>query len=59
MTAVNAKSARNALVATYLSAVLNLILRPDVTREWLLGILVFGLVVYLVSLFIYHRREIL
>jgi len=57
LTAVNAKSARNALVATYLSAVVNLILFPDITRVWLLGILAFGLVVYLVSLIIYHYRS--
>lgn len=57
LTTVNAKSARNALVATYLSAVVNLILFPDITRVWLLGILAFGLVVYLVSLIIYHYRS--
>jgi low affinity Fe/Cu permease len=57
LTAVNAKSARNALVATYLSAVVNLILFPDIARVWLLGILAFGLVVYLVSLIIYHYRS--
>jgi hypothetical protein len=56
LTTVNAKSARNALVATYSSAVVNLILFPDITRMWLLGILGFGMVVYLVSLVIYHRR---
>ena len=54
---VNAKSARNALVATYLSAVVNLILFPDITRFWLLGILAFSLVVYLLSLIIYHYRS--
>jgi hypothetical protein len=54
---INAKSARNALVATYLSAVVNLILFPDVTRLWLLGILAFSLVVYLLSLIIYHYRS--
>jgi hypothetical protein len=59
LTTVNAKSARNALVATYLSAVVNLILFPDITRVWLLGILAFSLVVYLVSLVIYHYRSIL
>jgi hypothetical protein len=59
MTAVNAKSARNALVATYLSAVVNLIFFPDITRVWLLGILAFGLAVYLASLAIYHNRSIL
>jgi hypothetical protein len=57
LTTVNAKSARNALVATYLSAVINLILFPDITRIWLLGILVFSLLVYLVSLIIYHYRS--
>jgi len=54
---INAKSARNALVATYLSAVLNLILFPDITRTWLVGILAFGLMVYLASLVIYHYRS--
>jgi hypothetical protein len=54
---LNAKSARNALVATYLSAVVNLILFPDISRMWLLGILVFGMLVYLVSLLIYHYRS--
>ena len=54
---INAKSARNALVATYLSAVVNLILFPDITRIWLLGILAFSLVVYLLSLIIYHYRS--
>ena len=57
LTTVNAKSARNALVATYLSAVVNLILFPDITRTWLLWILAFSLVVYLVSLVIYNRRS--
>jgi hypothetical protein len=56
LTTVNAKSARNALVATYLSAVVNLILFPDITRLWLLGILGFSLIVYLASLVIYHYR---
>ncbi len=59
LTTVNAKSARNALVAVYLSAVLNLILFPDITRAWLLIILAFSLVVYLVSLVIYHYRSML
>jgi hypothetical protein len=57
LTTINAKSARNALVATYLSAVVNLILFPDISRTWLLGILAFGLVVYLASLAIYHNRS--
>jgi hypothetical protein len=57
LTTVNAKSARNALVATYLSAVVNLILFPDITRVWLLGILAFSLVIYLLSLLIYHYRS--
>ena len=57
LTTVNTKSARNALVATYLSAVVNLILFPDITRLWLLGILAFSLVVYLASLIIYHCRS--
>ena len=59
LTTVNAKSARNALVAVYLSAVVNLIISPDITRAWLLGILAFSLVVYLISLVIYHYRNIL
>ncbi len=57
LTTVNAKSARNALVATYLSAVVNLILFPDITRVWLLGILAFSLLVYLLSMVIYHYRS--
>jgi hypothetical protein len=57
LTSMNAKSARNGLVATYLSAIVNLILFPDITRVWLLGILIFSLVVYLVSLIIYHFRS--
>jgi hypothetical protein len=59
LTSVNAKSARNALVAVYLSAVINLILFPDISRLWLLGILVFSLIIYLISLVIYHNRDIL
>jgi hypothetical protein len=55
--AINAKSARNALIATYLSAVVNLILFPDISRTWLLGILAFGMLVYLISLVIYHYRS--
>ena len=57
LTTINAKSARNALVSTYLSAVVNLILFTDITRAWLLGILVFSLVIYLLSLIIYHYRS--
>jgi hypothetical protein len=57
LTTINAKSARNALVATYLSSVVNLILFPDITRVWLLGILAFSLVIYLLSLLIYHYRS--
>ena len=57
LTSMNAKSARNGLVATYLSAIVNLILFPDITRVWLLGILIFSLMVYLVSLIIYHFRS--
>ncbi|HSW56952.1 MAG TPA: hypothetical protein VLH15_00960 [Dehalococcoidales bacterium] len=59
MNTVNSKSARNALAAVYSSSVINLILYPQISRSGLAIILVFSLLVYLVSLVIYHRRSIL
>jgi hypothetical protein len=56
ITTMNAKSARNALVAVYLSSIIDLIISPDVTKEVLLGILAASLVVYLASMVIYYFR---
>jgi uncharacterized protein YpmS len=56
ITTMNAKSARNALVAVYLSSIIDLIITSDITKEVLLGILAASLVVYLASMVIYYFR---
>ncbi len=56
ITTMNAKSARNALVAVYLSSIINLIISIRVNKEMLFGILVASLVVYLASMVIYYYR---
>jgi hypothetical protein len=57
ITLINVKSARNALVAIYLSSLIDLMIYPDMTRGLLLGILGFSLLVYLASLIIYYYRR--
>jgi hypothetical protein len=56
ITTINAKSARNALVAVYLSSIIDLMISSDITKEVLLGILAASLVVYLASMVIYYYR---
>jgi hypothetical protein len=57
ITTINAKSARNALVAVYLSIILDLIAFGDITQVLLLVILGVSLVVYLASMVIYYFRS--
>jgi len=57
MTLINAKSARNALVAIFLCSMIDLIIYPDMTKNLLLGILGISLVVYLASMIIYYYRS--
>lgn len=57
LTAMNAKSARNALVAIYLSSVIDLIIYSSMSRMMLLGILGVSLAVYLASMVIYYYRS--
>jgi hypothetical protein len=57
MTIANAKSARNALAAVYLSTVIDLIINTNISRELLLVILAVSLVVYLASMIIYYYRS--
>jgi hypothetical protein len=57
ITTMNAKSARNALVAVYLSSVIDLIIYADVSRLMLLAILGVSLVVYLASMVFYYYRS--
>jgi hypothetical protein len=54
ITTMNAKSARNALVAVYLSTAIDLITFSDVSQVLLLVILGTSLVVYLASMVIYY-----
>jgi hypothetical protein len=54
---MNAKSARNALVAVYLTAAVNLISFPDSSQVLLMAILGVSLVVYLASMVIYYFRS--
>jgi hypothetical protein len=57
ITIINAKSARNALVAVFLSSVLYLLIYSNISRVTLLGILAVSLVVYLASMIIYYYRS--
>ncbi len=57
LTFINAKSARNALVAIFLCSVVDLIIYPDMTKNLLLGILGVSLIVYLASMIIYYYRS--
>ena len=57
LTLINAKSARNALVAIFLCSMIDLIIYPDMTKGLLLGILGFSLLVYLSSMIIYYYRS--
>jgi len=57
ITTMNAKSARNALVAVYLSSVIDLIIYSSMSKVLLLVILGVSLVVYLASLVIYYYRS--
>lgn len=54
---INAKSARNALVAVYLSALINLIIFSSISTGLLLEILGISLAVYLASIVIYSYRD--
>jgi hypothetical protein len=57
MTLINAKSARNALVAIFLCSTIDLIIYSDMTKNLLLGILGISLIVYLASMVIYYYRS--
>jgi hypothetical protein len=57
LTTMNAKSARNALVAVYLSSVIDLIIFASMSRVMLLAILGASLLVYLASMVIYYYRS--
>jgi hypothetical protein len=57
ITLINAKSARNALVAIFLCSLIDLIIYPDMTKNLLLGILGVSLVIYLASMIIYYFRS--
>jgi hypothetical protein len=57
ITHINAKSARNALVAVYLSALINLIIFSTISTGLLLEILGVSLAVYLASMVIYSYRD--
>jgi hypothetical protein len=56
ITTINAKSARNALVAVYLSTIIDLITFSEISKMLLLVILAASLVVYLASMVIYYFR---
>ena len=55
--AANAKSARNALVVTYLNLIIDLIIFSSISQGLLLGILAVSLLVYLASMIIYYYRS--
>jgi len=55
--AMNAKSARNALVVTYLNLIIDLIIFSSISQGLLLGILAVSLLVYLASMVIYYYRS--
>ena len=57
ITSINAKSARNALVAVFLSSVIYLLIYSNISRVMLLGILAASLIVYLASMVIYYYRS--
>jgi hypothetical protein len=57
ITLINAKSARNALMAVYLSSVIDLLIYENITRVMLLVILAVSLIVYLASMVIYYFRS--
>jgi hypothetical protein len=57
ITIINAKSARNALVAVFLSSVIYLLIYSNISRVMLLAILAASLVVYLASMVIYYYRS--
>jgi hypothetical protein len=57
ITTMNAKSARNALVAVYLSITIDLITFSEISTVLLLVILGVSLVVYLASMVIYYFRS--
>ena len=57
ITMINAKSARNALVAVFLSSVIYLLIYSNISRVMLLAILAASLVVYLASMIIYYYRS--
>jgi FlaA1/EpsC-like NDP-sugar epimerase len=57
ITIINAKSARNALVAVFLSSAIYLLIYPNISNTILLGILAASLIVYLASMVIYYYRD--
>jgi len=57
LTNINAKSARNALAAIYLSALINIIVFSAISTALLLEILGVSLAVYLASIVIYYYRN--
>jgi hypothetical protein len=57
ITLINAKSARNALVAIFLCSTIDLIIYSDMSKELLLGILGISLIVYLASMIMYYYRS--
>jgi hypothetical protein len=57
ITIINAKSARNALMAVYLSSVIDLLIYDSISRVMLLVILAVSLIVYLASMVIYYFRS--
>jgi hypothetical protein len=57
ITIINAKSARNGLVAVFLSSVIYLLIYANISRVMLLAILAVSLVVYLASMIIYYYRS--
>jgi hypothetical protein len=57
LTAINAKSARNALAAVCLNLVIDLLIYSNINTGLLIGILVSSLIVYLASMIIYYYRS--
>jgi hypothetical protein len=53
---INAKSARNALIAVYLGVLINILIYSSISTELLLEIIGVSLAVYLASLAIYYYR---
>jgi len=56
---INAKSARNALIAVYLGVLINILIYSSISTELLLEIIGVSLAVYLASLAIYYYRTFL